>query len=406
MSTNVVMPKMGESITEGTILVWHKEVGDSIAKDETLLDIGTDKVDSEIPSPASGVIESIHFKVNDTVPVGEVIAVISGSGKANDKAANPDVLDTEKEEKKPKTRIPQVKKTLKPRDSTIFYTPLVRSIAEAESIPLSDLSKINGTGSNNRVTKKDILKYIDDLGSTRNTDSISIESADRVRKRIAERMLESQKISAHVYTTAEVDVTNLVDIRRKNNERYVDAHDIKITYTPMIVHACKKALQEFPLINSSFDGEEIHYHRSLDIGLAVALENNNLVVPVIKNTEEMNFLGISRQASRLASDARNGNLSPDDISGSTFTVTNPGMFGGLFGMGIINQPNVAILTVGSFQKRPIVRETQHGDSIVIRNMCYLTLGYDHRIIDGVYGTKFLMRVIDLIEKTDESILEL
>ena len=282
----------------------------------------------------------------------------------------------------------------------------MRSIAEAEHISISELSKIKGSGSNDRVTKKDILQHIKSLGKSTTIDLPKIEDVDRVRKRISERMLESQKISAHVYTTAEVDVTMLVEIRRNNNERYISTHDIKITYTPMIIHACKKALQEFPLINSSFDGEKVLYHKNINIGLAVALENNNLVVPVIKNTEEMNFLGISRQSSRLASSARDGNLSPDDISGSTFTVTNPGMFGGLFGMGIINQPNVAILTVGSFQKRPVVRETIHGDSIVIRNMSYLTLGYDHRIIDGVYGTRFLMRVIDIIENIQDSVLDL
>ena len=410
MKTNVVMPKMGESITDGTILAWHKSVGESISKDEPLLDIGTDKVDSEIPSPASGKILEIKFNINDTVPVGEVIAIISDSDDTDEDNSDFELNKKIKEEeiKIEETKIEKPPVNIKKQNPNTdkFFTPLVKSIATKEGISLDELSSINGSGSNGRITKNDILSYLEQKNNFKVKQNSHSEDADRVRLTIADRMIQSQKTSAHVYTVAEADVTNLVKIREHNNKSFIENHDIKITYTPMIIHACKKALKEFPLINSSFDGKKITYHKNVDIGVAVALETNNLVVPVIKNAEEINFLGLSRKSSRLAIDARSGNLQADDLSGSTFTITNPGMFGGLFGMGIINQPNVAILTVGSFQKRPIVKETEHGDSIIIRNMSYLTLGYDHRIIDGVYGTKFLMRVIELIEDMDESILEI
>jgi len=421
--TDVVMPKMGESITEGTILEWKKQVGDSINKDETLLEISTDKVDSEIPSPATGTIVEIIAQVNDTIPVGDVIARIGAVGEstASDNTLAETTSTEEKiaAEPKPISSIEAVVQSEIVSEKTIvrsgkrFYSPLVKSIAKKEDITRIELDTLVGTGINGRVNKKDILAYIktgkrgdsnlkEDLveqsESTVSIMSDEIEPMSRMRKKIADHMVQSLQTSAHVYTVVEADVTNMVAIQTENKESFESKSGVNLTYTPMLLDACIRSIQEFPLINASLDGNNIVHHRNINMGVAVALPDNNLIVPVIHSSEEKNFLGLARSVSDLSGRARENKLTPQEIFGSTFTVTNPGVFGGLFGMGIINQPNVGILSVGSFQKRPVVKETEYGDTIVIRSMVYLTLSYDHRIIDGAYGTKFLARLVEIIEQ--------
>ena len=429
MIVDVLMPKMGESITEGTIVEWKKAVGDTIAKDETLLEISTDKVDSEIPCPTAGKVLELLFNQNDTVEVNTIIARIGTEDSDTLDSKAKDTIVEEKEnpeistENKVEEDIPQKEEVVIQQKSSnrVFYSPLVKSIAQKEGISLDELSNIIGTGANGRVNKSDILKYIGDKTSqpTQTQPSIdsigssvsigttaelkdSVEKMDRVRIKIAEHMVNSKNVSAHVYTTSEVDVTNIVNMRNAKKDAFQAKNDIKLTYTPIIVSACIKAIQEFPLMNASIDGNNIIHHQNVNMGIAVALPDNNLIVPVIKCAEEKNFLGLSRGVDQFAKKARSNSLDADDIFGSTFTVTNPGIFGGLFGMPIINQPNVGILSVGSIEKRPVVKETDYGDAIFVRNMLYLTLGYDHRLIDGAYGTKFLSRIKDLLENFNEN----
>ena len=421
--TDVVMPKMGESITEGTILEWKKQVGDSIAKDETLLEISTDKVDSEIPSPATGTIVEIIAQVNDTIPVGDVIARIGEVGEsASTEEVSVETAPTEESLPTEPDLVPEIKEVVqseivieKPiiQSGKRFYSPLVKSIAKKEGITQAELDALMGTGNNGRVNKQDILAYlkIRTAGAPTQTEDVieqpasivptmsdEIEPMSRMRKRIAEHMVQSVQTSPHVYTTVEADVTNLVHIRAEHKESFKSKAGVNLTYTPMLLDACIRVIQEFPLMNASLDGDNIVHHRNINMGVAVALPDDNLIVPVIHSSEEKNFLGLARSVSDLAGRARENKLTPDEIFGSTFTVTNPGVFGGLFGMGIINQPNVGILSVGSFQKRPVVKETEYGDTIVVRSMVYLTLSYDHRIIDGAYGTKFLARLVEIIEQ--------
>jgi len=421
--TDVVMPKMGESITEGTILEWKKQVGDSIAKDETLLEISTDKVDSEIPSPATGTIVEIIAQVNDTIPVGDVIARIGEVGEsASTEEVSVETAPTEETAPAEPEPVPEIKEVVqseivieKPiiQSGKRFYSPLVKSIAKKEGITQAELDALIGTGNNGRVNKQDILAYlkIRTAGAPTHTEDVSeqpasivptmsdeIEPMSRMRKRIAEHMVQSVQTSPHVYTTVEADVTNLVHIRAEHKESFKSKAGVNLTYTPMLLDACIRVIQEFPLMNASLDGDNIVHHRNINMGVAVSLPDDNLIVPVIHSSEEKNFLGLARSVSDLAGRARENKLTPDEIFGSTFTVTNPGVFGGLFGMGIINQPNVGILSVGSFQKRPVVKETEYGDTIVVRSMVYLTLSYDHRIIDGAYGTKFLARLVEIIEQ--------
>jgi len=421
--TDVVMPKMGESITEGTILEWKKQVGDSIAKDETLLEISTDKVDSEIPSPATGTIVEIIAQVNDTIPVGDVIARIGEVGEsASTEEVSVETAPTEESLPTEPDLVPEIKEVVqseivieKPiiQSGKRFYSPLVKSIAKKEGITPAELDALMGTGNNGRVNKQDILAYlkIRTAGAPTHTEDVieqpasivptmsdEIEPMSRMRKRIAEHMVQSVQTSPHVYTTVEADVTNLVHIRAEHKESFKSKAGVNLTYTPMLLDSCVRVIQEFPLMNASLDGDNIVHHRNINMGVAVSLPDDNLIVPVIHSSEEKNFLGLARSVSDLAGRARDNKLTPDEIFGSTFTVTNPGVFGGLFGMGIINQPNVGILSVGSFQKRPVVKETEYGDTIVVRSMVYLTLSYDHRIIDGAYGTKFLARLVEIIEQ--------
>ncbi len=422
MIVDVLMPKMGESITEGTIIIWKKQVGETISKDETLLEISTDKVDSEIPCPTAGKVLELLYDVNDTVEVNTVIAKIATeeSDTLDEKPKKNDVeveKEASKSVEKNKIDLPSTSKheAIENKDSTgrVFYSPLVKSIAIKEGVSIDELSSIKGSGAGGRVNKQDILNFISSRSKT--IDSVdtvgkgieikgsaelrdSVEKMDRVRAKIAEHMVKSKDISAHVYSTCEVDVTNIVNLRNNKKEAFLNKNKIKLTYTPIIVSACIKAIQEFPLMNASIDGTDIVHHQNINVGVAVALPDNNLIVPVIKCAEEKNFLGLSRSVDSYAKKARSNSLEADDIFGSTFTVTNPGIFGGLFGMPIINQPNVGILSVGSIEKRPVVKETRYGDAVFVRHMLYLTLGYDHRLIDGAYGTKFLSRVKQILEE--------
>ena len=421
MATDVIMPKLGESITEGTILEWKKNVGDSVSRDETILEISTDKVDSEVPSPASGILLEILYDKNAVVAVGEVIARIGESGEKMSSSSKPTNIEktdtTEKSDNNSIAREEQDKKTtpVVASKERKFYSPLVRSIAKKESIVLDELDLINGTGHNGRINKTDILNYIQSKepsnGKINNKRTATeyhledrIEPMDHVRKMIAQHMIQSRDTSVHVYSSTEVDMTQIVDFRNSSKEEFNLKHKTKLTYTPFIVDAVIQSIHDFPLINACVEGDNIRYNQNINIGVAVALPDDNLIVPVIKRSEELNFLGLTRSTADLSSRARSGKLNPDEAQGSTFTITNPGVFGSLFGMGIINQPNVAILSVGAIHKRPVVKETEYGDVIVIRSMMYLTLAYDHRIIDGAYGTKFLGRIKELLESfSDENI---
>lgn len=431
MIVDVLMPKMGESITEGTIIEWKKNIGDTIEKDETLLEISTDKVDSEIPCPSAGKVLALLYDKNETVEVNTIIAKIGTEGEENiDVDSEPSskedqvIVDAKKSdiESIPK-QSEEILENKEQNDNQnnnkvdrVFYSPLVKSIALKEGVSIEELSNINGSGYNNRVNKNDLIEYIKTketpvnnketiAQSTDFNDSTSLQSSiekmDRVRQKIAKHMIQSKDTSAHVYTTSEVDVTNIVVMRNNKKDDFLKKNELKLTYTPIIVSACIKAIQEFPIMNCSIDGENIIHHKNINMGIAVALPNNNLIVPVIKSSEEKNFLGLTRSIDNLAKKARSNSLTPDAIFGSTFTVTNPGIFGGLFGMPIINQPNVAILSVGSIEKKPVVKETEFGDAVFVRHMMYLTLGYDHRLIDGAYGTRFLSRVKELLEKYNE-----
>ena len=416
MAIDIIMPKMGESITEGTITQWKKKVGDQVKKDETILEISTDKVDSEVPSPASGVLINIAFNENDTVEVGVVIGSIGEEGESVDKNTQAKVeepafqktieIDEESnlvEPIKKEIILDAVKSTSK---SNRFYSPLVRSLAKKENISISDLDGIPGTGRGGRVNKTDVMNFIKSSStSVRSSAPMSysqpldnrVEEMDPIRKKISEHMIHSQEISAHVYSTIDIDMTNLLEVKKSYSDTYKEKHSIKLSVTSLLIDACIKALAEFPLLNTSINDTKIIHHKNINMGVAVALEDNNLIVPVIKSSEELNLIGISRSLEDLSVRARSKQLGIDEVQGSTFTITNPGVFGGLFGIPILNQPNVGILSVGKIQKKPIVKETEFGDSIVIRSMMYVTLGYDHRLIDGAYGTRFLSYLSDIIE---------
>ena len=411
MAIEIIMPKMGESITEGTIIEWKKKIGDSIEKDETILEISTDKVDTEVPSPASGILLEINAKKNETVDVGTVIGYIGNEGeekqtpkknlsKIDSEERAKDKITEDLQEKTP-VEISKPDKNIK-ENSKRFYSPLVRSIAKREGIDLNQLDSIEGSGRAGRINKSDILKYVSEKSSSNLSGRIApgrgvIEEMDVVRKRISKHMISSQQTSAHVYSTVEIDMTNLLVIKKKYSDIYNQKHSIRLTVTSLIIDACIKALHEFPLLNASIDNDSIIHHKNINMGIAVALEDNNLIVPVIKSSEELNLIGICRSLQELSEKARDKQLSLDQVQGSTFTITNPGVFGGLMGMPIINQPNVGILSIGKIQKKAIVKETEFGDSIFIRSMMYATLGYDHRLIDGAYGTKFLSFLSKIIE---------
>ena len=406
MIIDVVMPKMGESITEGTILEWKKQIGDSIAMDEILLEIGTDKVDSEIPSSAEGVIVEILAKPNDVIEVGKVIAKIDSqkeSSKSDDfieKTNESLIVDSPDIVEKISTEYP---KPINHQKDKKFFSPVVMKIVNEHQIALSELEKISGTGRGGRVTKKDILLYIDEK---KKPEPINLknDSLDRVQKEmmitsndeemshmrqmISKHMVDSLSTSAHVYVMTDVDMSRIVEFVKLNEASFKNQESYNLTYTPFVVQATVKALLEFPKMNTSIEGTKIKYHKNINIGLAVSIEHG-LMVPSILHCEEKNFLGICRSVNDIANRAREGRINPDELSGSTFSITNFGVFGVTLGTPIINQPNVAILGVGAIKKRPVVVEDLDGDLIGIKHIMVLSLGFDHRLIDGAEGSKFI-----------------
>jgi len=433
MSTiDLIMPKLGESIMEATILKWHKKPGDKVETDETVLDIATDKVDSEVPSTTDGIITEVLYKENDVVPIGEVIARIETTGEApepeEEYSHNQEHEEAEIMEEVPYQ--PEEKKSVSNAGSGMrFYSPLVLNIASSEGISMSELENMEGTGQDGRVSKKDILAYLEkrknapqqkeDKGfqssrihevpaTTQRQDfspavysgNVEIIEMDRMRKMIAKHMIDSQNTSAHVTSFSECDVTNLVLWRERNKKEFEKREGEKITFTPLFIEAIIKCIKKYPLINSSVDGDRIIIKKDINIGMATAMPSGNLIVPVIKNADQLNLTGLTKQVNNLANAARNNKLNPDDTANGTFTVTNVGTFGSIMGTPIINQPQVAILAVGAIKKRPVVIETEQGDSIAIRHMMYLSMSYDHRIIDGALGSTFLNAVAKELENFD------
>lgn len=428
---DLVMPKLGESIMEATILKWVKNVGDAVKMDETILEIATDKVDSEVPSTAEGVITELLFKENDVVPIDAVIARIETSGSVP--AAAPVTIKTvqpseenisteEIKETPAEVVATQIKKDVKTHTAK-FYSPLVLNIAAQEGVPLHELEQIEGTGNDGRVTKNDLLNYIASRSkkdvslpvkavsneaaagtsssysspATQSSGNVEIIEMDRMRKLIADHMVRSVQTSPHVTSFSEADVTNIVLWRDSVKNSFQQREGTKITFMPLFIEAIVRCIKKFPLINSSVDGDKIIIKKDINIGMAAALPNGNLIVPVIKNADQLNLVGLTKQVNHLADAARNSKLKPDDTQGATFTLTNVGTFGSLMGTPIINQPQVAIMAVGAIKKRPVVIETPHGDSIAIRHMMYISMSYDHRIIDGSLGATFVTAVAKELE---------
>ena len=468
---DLIMPKLGESIIEATILKWSKNIGDAVKQDETVLEIATDKVDSEVPSTHAGTLVEILFNLNDVVHIGTVIARIDTGGTASNTTTNQNSVTeqtttTTVEHIVTTSSIPQFNTTTQeevpyaPTETFVskttgnnkFYSPLVLNIANSEGIALSELENIPGTGSDGRVSKKDVLQYVVDKRAgkvvapeikatapatptvvetivatpttpvattppptpvqqpvttasqpstaTVYSGNVEIIEMDRMRKMIAKHMVDSKHISPHVTSFAEADVTNMVLWRDRVKKQFEKENGSKITFTPMFIECITKVMKRFPWINASLDGDKIIVKKDFNIGMATALPSGNLIVPVIKGADMLNLVGLSKTVNSLADAARNNKLKPDDTAGGTFTVTNVGTFGSLMGTPIINQPQVAILAVGAIKKRPVVVETPEGDTIGIRHMMYLSLSYDHRVVDGSIGASFLTAVAKEFEKWD------
>jgi len=423
---DIIMPKMGESIEEATITNWFVKEGDKIEEDDVLLEIATDKVDSEIPSPVAGVVKKLLFKQDETVAVGTVIAIIDMEGSSGDEEIEIEPDKTEENTGKSGQKLEE-KSGIKAVYSTQnrFYSPLVVKIAREENISQSELDNISGSGINGRVQKNDILAYIEnrkekapgfsgkaekEIKEAGNSDkskhepsSVKLSEGDevvemsRMRKLIAEHMVKSKQISAHVTNMLEIDVTNVVEWRNRVKDEFQKKHGVKLTYLPVFLEATVKALKDFPQINASVSGDKIVIKKNINLGIAVALSDNNLIVPNIKAADTLNITGITKRMNELANAARNNKLNPDDISGGTFTVTNFGTFKNDTGSPIINQPEVAILAIGTIRKKPAVLETEQGDVIAIRHIMWISLTYDHRIVDGALGGAFLRRLGDYIE---------
>lgn len=437
---DLVMPKMGESIMEATVLKWNKKPGDKVRMDETVLEIATDKVDSEVPSTAEGTITEILFKENDVVPVGTTIARIDTAGGAAVAPSVPAPAPVAATQPAPAATVaaqptPAAAASV-PTDGNRFYSPLVLNIAGKEGIGMAELEKIAGTGNEGRVTKKDILQYIAHRGAgipqavsipvttpvataaptpapaapapaaatptTNYGTNVEIVEMDRMRKLIADHMVRSKATSPHVTSFTECDVTNIVRWREKAKKEFEKKYGEKITFTPIFIEAVTNCIRKFPMINCSVDGDKILVKKDINIGMAAALPSGNLIVPVIKNADTKNLLGLTKDVNSLANAARANKLKADDTQGGTFTLTNVGTFGSLMGTPIINQPQVAILAVGSIKKSPMVMETEDGDVIAIRHMMYLSLSYDHRVVDGSLGASFLTAVANELEAFDGS----
>lgn len=431
----LIMPKLGESVTEATILTWEKQVGDTIEMDENVVVIATDKVDTEVPSPVEGNLVEILFQEGDTVAVGSAIAIIETESAAADIKASPAVavVAPSNEVKQPVAQtngaVAMPSANLDTSSSNRFYSPLVKSIAKEEGIDLNELEEISGTGKDSRVTKSDMLVYLENRGNApvvvktaapvaqpkinntvavpqfktppvNRSGNVEIIEMDRMRRLIADHMVMSKHVSPHVTSFVEADVTDLVNWRNRVKKDFQERHGEKITFTPIFMEAVVKAIQDYPMVNVAVDGNEIVRYKDINIGMAAALPSGNLIVPVIKNAENLNMVGLAKNVNDLANRARNNKLRPDEIQGGTFTLTNVGTFGNVMGTPIINQPQAAILAVGAIRKKPAVVETEYGDVIAIRHMMFLSLSYDHRVVDGMLGGSFLRRVADYLEQFD------
>jgi 2-oxoglutarate dehydrogenase E2 component (dihydrolipoamide succinyltransferase) len=419
MPTDVIMPQMGESIFEGTITKWLKKPGEKVQRDEPLFEISTDKVDAEIPSPTSGVLQEIKVAEGTTVQVNTVVGTISGDGEsaAPSKGTTAPPPTEKKEAAKPPASTPAVESHSEAaaHDEDVRSSPLVRKIARENDV---DLSQVTGTGLGGRITKQDITAFIEKrpdsaspaapaprVASAPAPTAIPAEVVpmNQMRKIIAQRMIESRRTSAHVHCMFEVDLTKIVRLRNKLKAGFEQRNGARLTFMPFFVRAAIIALQQFPFVNASLEGESIHYHRHVNAGIAVALDWG-LIVPVLKNADELNFLGLQRGITDLGERARSKKLMPQDVEGSTFTITNPGQFGAVFGLPIINQPNSAIMGVGGITKQPMVVTDDDGnDSIAIRSVVHLTLGYDHRLIDGAVADQFMALLKKTLENWGEEI---
>jgi len=435
----LIMPKMGESVSEATIITWSKNIGDIIELDETIIEIATDKVDSEVPSTHEGKLVEMLFQADDVVQVGQPFAIletdeddqeetplVKSEALINQPSNNESPISIKEENKISEEKIV---KSMSDR----FYSPLVKSIASQEGIPFEELEKIKGTGNEGRVTKSDILTYIQsrntqpinediiskttvtkessevnevktEITATKvnipNTGGTEIVEMDRMRKLISAHMTKSKSTSAHITSFVEADMTSIVNWRNSVKDNFKKKEGQNITFTPIIIEAMAKAVKEFPMINVSVDGTNIHIHKNVNIGMAAALPDGNLIVPVIKECQNKNLIGITKSVNDLAVRARKGALKPDDIQGGTITMTNVGTFGNLMGTPIINQPQVAIMACGVIKKKPVVLETEDGDVIAIRHMMFLSLSYDHRVVDGALGGQFVRKVADYLEQFD------
>ncbi|SMO44493.1 dihydrolipoamide acetyltransferase family protein [Solitalea koreensis] len=435
----LIMPKMGESVAEATIIKWVKNIGDKIEADESVLEIATDKVDSEVPSPVSGTLVEMLFHENDVVQVGATIAIleteVGASGTPGNEPA-PVKFEEAAVEELPNENLVNAtlgRTEVAPRTNGIrFYSPLVRTIAESEGVTASELDSINGTGAEGRVTKQDILAFVQSrkqgtaapVPEKPKAEPAPIQAApkvsateikapvvsisgndeviemDRMRKLIADHMVMSKHVAPHVTSFVEADVTNLVHWREKMKKTFEKREGEKITFTPIFIEAIAKAIKDLPMVNISVNGTQIIVRKNINIGMATALPSGNLIVPVIKNADQMNLVGLTKSVNDLANRARNNKLQPDEIQGGTFTLTNVGSFGNVMGTPIINQPQVAILAVGAIKKKPAVIETEFGDVIAIRHMMFLSLSYDHRVVDGSLGGMFVRKVADYLESFD------
>ncbi len=430
----LVMPKMGESIMEATILKWRKKPGDNIELDEPVLDIATDKVDSEVPSPVAGVLVEILFPENEVVAINKAIAIIETEASAAQPLASPAVNapttanGSTKPAEVPFVPVAQPAAAVSATSGDRFYSPLVRNIAKTEGIGQTELDTIPGSGNDGRLTKADLLQYIAQRGKTpvaapvsapvaapaaaisapayapapavSVSGNVEIIEMDRMRKLIADHMVMSKHTSPHVTSFVEADVTNLVNWRNRVKDQYKKQYGESITFTPIFVEAVARAIRDFPMVNCSVDGTRIILKKDINIGMAAALPSGNLIVPVIKNADLLNLAGLTKKVNDLASRARNNQLKPEEIQGGTFTLTNVGTFGNVMGTPIINQPQAAILAVGAIRKKPAVIETEYGDVIAVRQMMFLSLSYDHRVVDGMLGGSFLRRVADYLEQFD------
>lgn len=418
----VKLPKMGESIKEATLLNWLKKEGERVEKDDSILEVATDKVDSEVAAPESGVLSKLLYQENDVVQVGEVIAQIETDAEATASPKKESKTDEVSVAPKANTTVSSGTSAERFDEEGRFYSPLVRSMAEKEGVSFDELKQIKGSGSNGRILKKDFQEYLQSGRRSQQTDAASnqvvqttsgvyegrheIIEMDRMRGMIADHMVASKRTAPHVTSYVEADVTNLVKWREKYKTAFVEKYGEKITYTPIFVDAVVKALQEFPLVNVSVDGKKIIAKKDINIGLAAALPNGNLIVPVIKNADKKNLLGLTTEVNDLVDRARTNKLKADEIKGSTFTISNVGTFRNIMGTPIINQPEVAILATGAIRKRAAVVETEYGDVIAIRHMMYLSLSYDHRVVDGNLGGSFLARIGDHLEAFDEKSIDI